>query len=170
VLAVGAVSAAALLDACGAGRSEAALPPVVVAPAGAAPRAAPGPAAAARTDSVGVRRGTREGDRRFLITDVGDSTVTMLAPGDRWLRAGTYGIVVDPRRRDALVGRLYVQSREADTVVALVTGQTTRMTADYAAIFRSPVTPLLRQRSFWGGVATGVAVGATAVMAAVLAR
>ena len=110
------------------------------------------------------------GDRRFQLVAVGDSTVTLLAPHDRWLRRGTYGIAVDPRRRDALVARLYVQSREADTTVALVTGQTTRMNADYAAIFRRPETPVLRQGSFWGGLAAGAAVGAGLVVALLRGR
>ncbi len=88
----------------------------------------------------------------------------MLVPRERWIRAGMYGIAVDPRRRDALVGRLYVQSRVADTAVALVTGQTTRMSTDYVAIFRRPSTPVLRQGGFWGGLAAGAAVGAAAVL------
>jgi hypothetical protein len=118
----------------------------------------------ATPDTARVRRANNDGDRRFVITAVDDSTVSMLAPNDGWLRRGTYGIAVDPRHRDALVARLYVQARTADTVVALVTGQTTRLSTDYVAIFRRPETPVLRRSTFWGGVLAGVALGAGAVL------
>lgn len=100
-----------------------------------------------------------EGERRFAIVGVTDSTVTLLAPQERWMRPGTYGIAVDPRQRDALVGRLRVLARNGDSAVALVTGQTTRMTTDYVAIFRRPRTPTVRQRAFWGGIFAGLAAG-----------
>lgn len=105
-----------------------------------------------------------DGERRFQIVAVNDSTVSFLTPRERWMRAGTYGIAVDPRQRDVLVGRLRVLARSGDTAVALVTGQTTRMTTDYVAIFRRPLTPALRQRLFWGGLATGVAAGVGAAL------
>ena len=101
-----------------------------------------------------------DSQRRFAIVEVTDSTVTFLTPRARWLRVGAYGIAVDPRQRDALVGRLRVLRRSGDSSVALVTGQTARMSTDYVAIFRRPSTPTLRQRTFWGGLATGLIVGA----------
>ena len=113
---------------------------------------------------AGARRPPAEVERRFEIVRVGDSTVSVLAPRVRWMRRGAYGIAVDPRQRDVLVARLMVVSRSADTAVALVTGQTTRMSTDYVAIFRPPGTPLLRQRLFWGGVAAGAAAGAGLVL------
>jgi hypothetical protein len=105
-----------------------------------------------------------EGQRRFAIVEVTDSTVTFLAPRERWLRVGAYGIAVDPRQRDALVGRLRVLRRSGDSSVALVTGQTTRMSTDYVAIFRRPSTPVLRQRAFWGGLSAGLVAGAGLVL------
>ena len=158
---------ATLAGACGGARAPG--PPVVVAPP-AGSIVTTGSAAAPAPDTTGVRRGSSEGDRRFLLVAVDDSTVTLLAPNDRWIRRGTYGIAVDPRRRDALVARLYVQSRMGDTAVALVTGQTTRMSTEYAAIFRSPTTPVLRQATFWGGLATGAALGAGLVAALLRGR
>jgi hypothetical protein len=134
-----------------------ALPPAPVPPVEVAPPA----------DTTPMPTPGGEGDRRFLIVSVGDSTVSLLTARARWVRPGMYGIAVDPGRRDALVARLYVQSRVADTAVALVTGQTTRMSTDYVAILRQPSTPVLRQRTFWGGVAAGAAVAAAAVLAAV---
>lgn len=111
-----------------------------------------------------------DGERRFTIVAVTDSTVTLLAPRERWMRRGTYGIAVDPRQRDALVGRLRVLARAGDSAVALVTGQTTRMTTDYVAIFRRPATPMLRQQAFWGGLFAGLAAGVGAVLLITRAR
>ena len=116
------------------------------------------PAAQSRSQDPG------DGERRFPIVAVTDSTVSLLTPRERWMRPGTYGIAVDPRQRDVLVGRLRVLARSGDTAVALVTGQTTRMTTDYVAIFRRPLTPALRQRLFWSGLATGLAAGVAAVL------
>ncbi len=152
-----AAAVAALVGGCAARTAEPP-PPVVVRPAGAVPEGAAAAAGPADSTRAPLRGG--DGDRRFLIVAVGDSTVSLLAAGERWLRSGTYGIAVDPRRRDALVARLYVQTRVADTAVALVTGQTTRLSTDYVAIFRQPSTPVLRQGGFWGGLASGFALGA----------
>lgn len=105
-----------------------------------------------------------DAERRFEIVHVGDSTVSLLAPRVGWVRPGAYGIAVDPRQRDVLVARLRVLTRSADTAVALVTGQTTRLTTDYVAIFRRPGTPALRQRVFWGGVAAGLLAGVSVVL------
>ena len=110
------------------------------------------------------QRDPTDGERRFVIVAVTDSTVSLLTPRARWMRPGTYGIAVDPRSRDVLVGRLRVLSRQADTAVAMVTGQTTRLTVDHVAIFRRPLTPALQQRLFWGGVLAGVAAAVGAVV------
>ena len=155
------VAALAPALACGA---RVATAPVVL-PPDAAPRTVE--TGVAPPDSVRPRRVGGEGDRRFIVIAVDDSTVTVLAPGERWLRRGAAGIAVDPRRRDALVARLSVQSRVADTAVALVTGQTTRLNTDHVAIFRRPETPVLREGSFWGGLAAGVAIGLGAALAIV---
>lgn len=111
-----------------------------------------------------------DAERRFAIVSVGDSTVNLLTPREGWMRPGTYGIAVDPRQRDVLVARLRVLTRSADTSVALVTGQTTRMTTDFVAIFRRPNTPALRQRVFWGGLVTGLVAGASAALLALRGR
>ena len=124
-------------------------------------------ASAAAAPAAGSAPDPSDGQRRFAIVEVTDSTVTFLAPRERWLRVGAYGIAVDPRQRDALVGRLRVLRRAGDSSVALVTGQTTRMSTDYVAIFRRPSTPVLRQRTFWGGLAAGLVAGAGIALAAV---
>jgi hypothetical protein len=163
----GAVAGAAALAACaaggaaGCGGGRTTAPPIAVPPAPVPPVEVAPPADTTASPTPGS-----EGDRRFLIVAVGDSTVSLVAPRARWVRPGMYGIAVDPGRRDALVARLYVQSRVADTAVALVTGQTTRMSTDYVAILRRPNTPVLRQRAFWGGVAAGAAAAAAAALAA----
>jgi hypothetical protein len=125
---------------------------------------------AAAAPAAGCAPDPSDGQRRFTIVEVTDSTVTFLAPRVRWLRVGAYGIAVDPRQRDALVGRLRVLRRSGDSSVALVTGQTTRMSTDYVAIFRRPSTPVLRQRAFWGGIAAGLVAGAGLVLLVIRVR
>jgi len=172
-----AAALATLLGAC-AGRTPPprvdAPPPAVVPPPGAGVPAVPAPvepaAPALAPDAPRVRPVGGEGDRRFQLVAADDSTVSFLAPREPWVREGMYGIAVDPARRDALVARLYVLARAADTTVALVTGQTTRMSAEYVAIFRRPTTPMLRQQSFWGGLAAGIAVGLGAAIALLRGR
>jgi hypothetical protein len=172
-----AAALAPLLGAC-AGRTPPprvdAPPPAVVPPPGAGVPAVPAPADPAAPapvpDAPRVRPSGGEGDRRFQLVAADDSTVSFLAPREPWVREGMYGIAVDPARRDALVARLYVLARSADTTVALVTGQTTRMSAEYVAIFRRPTTPMLRQQSFWGGLAAGIAVGLGAAIALLRGR
>lgn len=102
--------------------------------------------------------------RRFEVVAVGDSTFTILVGGDRWVRRGSTGVAVDPRRRDALVARFRVVGRAGDTATALVTGQTTRLVPAHVALLREPVRGPLRQEVFWGGLFFGLAVGAGAVL------
>jgi hypothetical protein len=103
--------------------------------------------------------------RRFEILDTKDTTFSFLATGAGWVRAGDAGIAVDPRRDDALVARFVVQGRVADTVRALITGQTARVTTSHVALLSSPHSVLLRERAFWLGVVAGGALGAGAALA-----
>ena len=92
---------------------------------------------------------------RFDIVEVGDTTFGFAVGPRKWLRPGATGIAVDPRRRDGLVARYRVLSVKDGIVTALITGQTTRVTPDHMALAVRPVTPLLRQRSFWAGAFGG---------------
>lgn len=165
------VAVIGLLGACSArtGTAPAIPPPIEAPPAGVVPPVTESPPLPPADTTV---RSTPDGDgdRRFVIVAVGDSTVSMLAPRHRWMRPGLYGIAVDPGRRDVLVARLRVMNRVADTAVAVVTGQTTPMSTEYVAIFRRPSTPVLRQRSFWGGLAAGFGAGIAAVLTVLAIR
>ncbi|GJG88544.1 hypothetical protein tb265_37250 [Gemmatimonadetes bacterium T265] len=97
--------------------------------------------------------------RRYEIVAVDDTTFTILIGAERWVRRGTTGIAVDPRRRDALVARFRVISRLGDSAVALVTGQTTRVEPTHVALMRAPVLGTLRQKAFWAGLFVGLAAG-----------
>lgn len=107
------------------------------------------------------------GAHRFEILAVGDTTFTMLVSGAPWVRGGQIGLAVDPRRRDALVARFLVQGRQADTAVALVTGQTARVATTHIALLNVPPARVSRFEAFWLGVVAGGALGAAA---AILAR
>ncbi len=102
--------------------------------------------------------------RRFDVVSVEDTTFTILIGPDRWVRRGTIGIAVDPARRDALVARFRILSRLGDSATALVTGQTTRVSATHVALIREPVPGPLQQEAFWTGLFLGVAAGAAAIL------
>lgn len=109
---------------------------------------------------------------RFEIVEVGDSTFTFLAPAAPWARAGTQGLAVDPRRRDVLVAAFDVLALRGDTAVALVTGQTARVTTDHIALLeRPPAPPPPKRRSYAEGMGAGAAIGLVlGIVAGLLAR
>ena len=97
---------------------------------------------------------------RFEITSVGDSTFTFPVGSMRWAATRGRGIVVDPARRDALVARFRVLRMQNDTVTALVTGQTSRVTTDHFVVLDPPPPPKWYvRRAFWGGTAAGALLG-----------
>jgi hypothetical protein len=101
---------------------------------------------------------------RFEITEVQDSTFTIAVREFPWVAAGMTGIVVDPAKRDVLVARFRVLRRGAVDATALVTGQTTRVTVDQAALLEAPPQKPRTRRAFltgWGlGFLLGSVVGA----------
>ncbi len=131
-------------------------PPEVQAPVGAAPIG--GVATPAAVNSPDPQT------RRFDVVAVEDTTFTILIGADRWVRRGTVGVTVDPRRRDALVAKFRVLSRAGDSVTALITGQTTRVSLTDVALMREPVPGPLRRPVFWGGLFVGAALGAAATL------
>lgn len=130
-------------------------PPQVQAPVGAAPIIEYGSATPNTPDPQ---------LRRFGVVAVEDTTFTILIGADRWVRRGTVGVAVDPKRRDALVARFRIVSRVGDSATALITGQTTRVSVTDVALMREPVPGTLRQRVFWGGLLLGLAAGAGAAL------
>lgn len=103
---------------------------------------------------------------RFEITAVTDSTVSFRTAGSTWLRAGTLGVAVDPRRRDQLVARFRVLSVVDGVVTALITGQTTDVSIEHVATAVEPDTPWYRRKAFWVGLLLGGALGAVGGSAA----
>ena len=111
---------------------------------------------------VALPRGARAQDRdvRFAITHVGDTTVTFEAGKMTWIVRAPRAIVVDPRRRDALVAQLKVLSIGANgEATALVTAQAGRITTDHVVIGTEPRSRWYRSPLMWMGTAFGLLVG-----------
>jgi hypothetical protein len=100
---------------------------------------------------------------RFDIDSVGDSTVTFTVGNARWVRAGQTGLAVEPRRHDELIARLRVLHIESGTATAVITGQTSRVSAGQVAVIRRPPRPFYAVGLFWIGAVVGAAImfGAT---------
>jgi hypothetical protein len=99
-------------------------------------------------------------DFRFEITAVGDTTVTFRAGSLTWIVRSPSTIVVDPKRRDALVARLRVLSvSSTGEATAVVTGQTGRITTDHFVIAVEPRSRWYRSTLLWIGTAFGLAAG-----------
>jgi len=112
--------------------------------------------------TVALPRGTRAQDRdvRFAITHVGDTTVTFQAGKMTWVVRSPRAIVVDPRRRDALVAQLKVLSIGANgEATALVTAQAGRITTDHVVIGTEPRSRWYKSPLMWMGTAFGLLVG-----------
>jgi hypothetical protein len=112
--------------------------------------------------TVALPRGTRAQDRdvRFAITHVSDTTVTFQAGKMTWIVRSPRAIVVDPRRRDALVAQLKVLSVGANgEATALVTAQAGRITTDHVVIGTEPRSRWYRSPLMWMGTAFGLLVG-----------
>jgi hypothetical protein len=97
---------------------------------------------------------------RFEITQVGDTTFRFPRGTAGWLKYETTGIVVDPRRRDALVARFRVVRIDSGLVTGLVTGLTTRVATEHIAVVAEPPKPWYRGITFWAGTVFGVVIGA----------
>jgi hypothetical protein len=76
------------------------------------------------------------------------------------VRPTSKGIVVDPRRRDALVAEFLVLRVDTGLVTAVITGQTTRVATEHIAVLSEPAKPWWRSITFWGGTVFGIVIGA----------
>jgi hypothetical protein len=101
---------------------------------------------------------------RFEIDSVGDSTVTLSTEKHEWVRTGQKGIAVDPVHHDALVARFVIMSIDTQKkrALAVVTGQTTRLTTDHVALIVRPGRRWYAQPTLWIGAIVGAVVGAVA--------
>jgi hypothetical protein len=104
----------------------------------------------------------QQGAYRFNIANAGDSTFSFPLSRNDWVKKGMHGITVDPARDDALIARFVVTRVTRDSAVALVTGQTTRMTTDFVALRERPVKPWYLRPTFWLGGVLGAIIGVVA--------
>ena len=110
--------------------------------------------------------GAQERAVRFEITEAQDTTFTFSVGRYPWVAAGQTGIVVDPRRRDALVAGFRVVRVENGLATAVVTGQATTLNTTHAALLDEPRKSFWRQRQFWLGILLGLGAGFAAGAAA----
>ena len=116
--------------------------------------------AALLTLLVPFRARAQDRDVRFAITHVGDTTVTFQAGTMTWIVRSPRAIVVDPRRRDALVAQLKVLSIGANgEAIAVVTAQAGRITTDHIVIGTEPKSRWYRSPLLWMGTALGLLAG-----------
>ena len=104
----------------------------------------------------------QQGAYRFGIASSGDSTFTFPIARNDWVKKGMRGIAVDPARRDALIAQFVVTRVARDSAVALVTGQTTRVTTDLVALLERPGKAWYLRPTFWLGGVLGAIVGVVA--------
>ena len=97
---------------------------------------------------------------RFEITQVGDTTFRFSRGTAGWVRIGTTGYAVDPKRRDALVARFRIARIDSGLVTAVITGQTTRVATEHIAVLAVPPKPWWKGITFWAGTVFGVVIGA----------
>ncbi len=111
-----------------------------------------------------TRARAQETAYRFEIAVVGDSTVSISTEKHEWVRVGQRGIAVDPMRHDALVARFVIMSidEEHKRALAIVTGQTTRLTTSHVALIDRPARRWYQQPTLWIGVVVGAIIGAVA--------
>ncbi|HEY9449084.1 MAG TPA: hypothetical protein VIQ60_04995 [Gemmatimonadaceae bacterium] len=104
----------------------------------------------------------QESAYRFTIARAGDSTFTFPVARNDWVKKGMRGIAVDPARRDALVARFRITRVDHDSAVALITGQTTRVSTDLVALLERPTKPWYLRSTFWLGGVLGAIIGVVA--------
>jgi len=97
---------------------------------------------------------------RFPIETVGDSTFVFAVHDNRWVERGLRGNAVDPRKRDSVVARFRILAVERGRATALITGQTTDVSAEHVALLERTPSPWYRRPSMWLGVIVGAAAGA----------
>ena len=109
-----------------------------------------------------LRARAQETAYRFEITNIGDSTVQLSTERHEWVREGQKGIAVDPVRHDALVARFTILHVDAvhKRALAIVTGQTTRLTTQHVPLIARPERKWYAQPTLWIGTAVGMVIGA----------
>jgi len=96
---------------------------------------------------------------RFDVIAVGDTTFTFAAPDARWVKRGQAGLVVDPSHGDELIAKFRVARLRHGSAMAVVTGQTARVTTSYVALLVRPRPHFYTRAWFWLGVVIGGTLG-----------
>ena len=99
---------------------------------------------------------------RFEITSATDTSFTFQLGRHTWIKPGQRGIVVDPMRRDVLIGRFRVSRVDGVSGTAVMTGQTTLIGTEHAALIDLPRPRWFAQPVFWIGAGIGAVIGAIA--------
>lgn len=108
-----------------------------------------------------LRARAQETAYRFEITNVGDSTVSLSTDKHEWVHEGQKGIAVDPMRHNALVARFVILHVDGvhKRALAIVTGQTTRLTTGHVALIDRPTRKWFAQPTLWIGAVAGLILG-----------
>ena len=96
---------------------------------------------------------------RFDLATVGDSTVKFSIGNAHWVKHSVVGLVVDPAHEDELIAKFRVVRVERDTAIAVITGQTARLTSSYVAVLSQPAVPIYKKVWFWGAFVAGGVLG-----------
>jgi hypothetical protein len=96
---------------------------------------------------------------RFEIASTKDTTFTFSIAARPEITAGRTGVVVDPRRRDALVARFTVSRVDRGIATAVITGQTTDVAAAHVALIDEEKQTTTKSKKFWIGLAVGAVAG-----------
>ena len=96
---------------------------------------------------------------RLAVASVKDTTFTFGIETRTDVKRGRTGVVLDPRRRDALVATFTVARVERGVATAIVTGQTTDVATTHVAMLDQRKSSALRSGRFWGGLLLGLLIG-----------
>ncbi len=100
--------------------------------------------------------------QRFSISEVQDTTFTFAVGRTRWVKTKQRGVAVDARESDALVARFRVLGVTRGIALAMITGQTTRVTPAHTVIMQRPPERWYSNARFWAGAVVGLAGGVVA--------
>ena len=83
---------------------------------------------------------------RFDVTAISDTTFTFAATDAHWVKRGQKGLVVDPSHGDELIAKFRVTRIHHGAAMAVVTGQTARLTTSDVALLRASRPALFHAR------------------------
>jgi hypothetical protein len=113
--------------------------------------------ACAVVGATGVRAQSTAPAARLPVIAATDTTVSFRVLNFAWIRSGTHGTILNPTKRDTLVG-IFVVAR-VDTGVALgtITGLQAGVDTLDVAVIPYPRVPWYKRATFWVGALVGAA-------------